>query len=87
MSAIAEACKAPCLLIDAFIVPFGNVQNHVFSLNALKAYALKLLDPKETIEQLKAEHRASRVVEIVTSCLLKSKGMEYAFHCALLPGS
>lgn len=85
--AVAEACKALWLLIDAFNVAPGNVQNRVFPLNALKAYALKLLDPKEPIEQLKAEHGASGVVETVTNCLLKSKGMQYAFRYALLQGS
>lgn len=85
--AVAEACKTLWLLIDAFNLPSGNVQKRAFPLNALKAYALKLLDPKEAMEALKDEHEISGVVETVTDCLLKSKGMQFAFRYALLQGS
>eukprot|EP01018_Ginkgo_biloba_P027021 Gb_09628 [translate_table: standard] len=85
--AAGEACKALWVLIDALNLASGKVQRHVLPLNAIKAYALGLLDAKDPIEDLKAENASFGVIETVTNFLLKSKGMQFACCYALLQGS
>lgn len=83
-----EACKGLWSLIDGLNLATGKLdQRHGFPLAVVRGYAEPWADDSRMDALEKTDDGSSAVVELVTDCLEKSRGLQVAICYALLHGS